>query len=142
MDRACRYLDGRNPTARCSIYADRPAACREYISLWREGVGEVQDRPDKSGIIAHLDSLDNGSVQLVVTLDDERGSEVDDALTRVQEWAADKPIDQIFYRFSGTKQAAIQSRDGTIIKASFVTTDYENIRFLHPPNVLERSGDG
>ena len=31
QDQACRHLDGRNPTARCSIYADRPKACREYM---------------------------------------------------------------------------------------------------------------
>jgi len=48
QDQACRHLDGRNPTARCSIYADRPVACRQYTCLWRDGLFDEEDRPDKS----------------------------------------------------------------------------------------------
>lgn len=36
----------------CSIYAERPQVCREYVCLWREEeFGEAEDRPDLLGLM-------------------------------------------------------------------------------------------
>lgn len=35
----------------CSIYAERPAECREFNCAWLYGVGDFSDRPDKSGVV-------------------------------------------------------------------------------------------
>lgn len=48
---ACKHLDGRDPTKRCTIYSKRPKACVEYHCLWRAGWGPDELRPDKSGMI-------------------------------------------------------------------------------------------
>ena len=37
--------------AGCAIYAERPRPCRSFDCLWRLGVGEEDDRPDKSGVM-------------------------------------------------------------------------------------------
>jgi hypothetical protein len=36
----------------CSVYADRPTACRTYRCAWLEGQWDEGDRPDRSGVIA------------------------------------------------------------------------------------------
>ncbi|SRR6266446_1589894 len=137
QDQSCRHLDGRNPTARCSIYANRPKACQAYLCLWRDGEFDEDDRPDKSGIIARVDRLDSEKIQLVVTLDDETSIQVkglpdtsDETLRRVQEWAADKPIHQILYRFVGTNQMAIAARDGGTAQFTYIPVDYEGLQVV------------
>jgi hypothetical protein len=128
QDQACRHLDGRNPTARCSIYADRPAACRQYSCLWRDGFFEDEDRPDRSGVIAHSDRLNSeGQAQLVLTVDKDAN---DETLQRVHQCFADIDIAQILYRIIGTHHLMIQGRDGTGISASYVPVDYEGLRFI------------
>lgn len=47
----CKHLDGREPHARCSIYADRPLACAEFQCGWKLGFGGDEDRPDQIGFI-------------------------------------------------------------------------------------------
>lgn len=42
--------------AGCSIYARRPATCRQYLCGWRAGLGEERDRPDRAGWIIDLQS--------------------------------------------------------------------------------------
>jgi hypothetical protein len=128
QDQACRHLDGRNPTARCSIYADRPAACRQYTCLWRDGLFDDKDRPDKSGVIGHCDYLNDGNAaQLVLTLDKDASQET---LLRIHEWVADLNIAQTLYRTAGAYHMMIQGRDGTGISGTYVPVDYEGMRFL------------
>jgi|HubBroStandDraft_6_1064221.scaffolds.fasta_scaffold104779_2 hypothetical protein len=93
QDQACRHLDGRNPTARYSIYADRPVACRQYTCLWRDDLFDEEDRPNKSGVIAHCDQLNEGGAsQLVLTLDKDANYET---MLRIHDWFADIDIAQI-----------------------------------------------
>ena len=121
QDQACRHLDGRNPTARVSIYAHRPKACREYICLWRDGLFDDEDRPDKSDVIAHCDHLNEGVVpQLVLPLDKDANNE---ALRRIHEWFADINIAQILYRTTGTNHLMIQGRDDIGINGTYVPVD-------------------
>jgi len=35
----------------CSIYDRRPKACRDYQCLWRAGIGSLEQRPDRIGIV-------------------------------------------------------------------------------------------
>ena len=35
----------------CSLYVDRPEECRLFECLWKQGQGDVNDRPDKLGVI-------------------------------------------------------------------------------------------
>ena len=49
---ACRHLDGRDPTRRCSIYARRPKACAEYVCAWRQGLFEEDFSPQRVGFVA------------------------------------------------------------------------------------------
>jgi hypothetical protein len=44
---ACAHLCQKG----CGIYHDRPRTCREFYCLWRYGLGDFKDRPDKSGIV-------------------------------------------------------------------------------------------
>lgn len=39
----------------CSIYGRHPYECKEYSCLWRMGWGGEGDRPDRLGIMLHLD---------------------------------------------------------------------------------------
>ena len=59
QDQTWGHLDGRNPTARCSIYNHRPACCRDYFCLWREGHFNDEDCRDKSGATAHSSLLES-----------------------------------------------------------------------------------
>ena len=128
QDQSCRHLDGRNPTARCSIYADRPVACRQYTCLLGDGLFDEEDRPDKSGVIAHCDQLnEGGGSQLVLTLDKDANYET---MLRIHDWFADTNIAQILYRTNGTHHMMIQGRDGIGISGTYVLVDYEGMRFL------------
>jgi len=128
QDQSCRHLDGRNPTARCAIYADRPKACREYFCLWREGHFDDEDRPDKSGVIAHFSQLESGRIELDLTIDD-RGKDVGETISRIHEWVADKPFAQIMYRCVGSNVVLIQTREGEIGTFSYVADVETGIRF-------------
>jgi Fe-S-cluster containining protein len=45
----CKHLKKEaNCTKNCSIYKDRPSACRTYKCEWLKGYGKEEDRPDKS----------------------------------------------------------------------------------------------
>lgn len=46
-----RLVGGHDPSKRCTIYEDRPKACREYQCLWRAGWGPQELRPYESGIL-------------------------------------------------------------------------------------------
>jgi Fe-S-cluster containining protein len=128
QDQTCRHLDGRNPIARCSIYPDRPKACREYICLWLDGLFNDEDRPDKSGVIAHCDHLNDGkTTQLVLTIDKDANYET---MQRIHEWCAGVNIAQILYRTTGTYHLMVQGRDGTGISGIYVPVDYEGLRLL------------
>ena len=37
----------------CGIYGDptRPRVCQQYVCAWAMGYGDLEDRPDKSGVI-------------------------------------------------------------------------------------------
>ena len=114
--------------ARCSIYDDRPACCRDYVCLWREGHFDEDDRPDKSGIIAHFSPLESGRIELDLTIDD-RDKEVGETINRIHEWVADKPFHQIMYRRVGSNVAMIQTRDGEIGTFSYVVDLQAGIQF-------------
>lgn len=43
----CEHLGDRG----CGIYAARPKACREFQCAWRIGVGTVEQRPDRTGVV-------------------------------------------------------------------------------------------
>jgi hypothetical protein len=128
QDQACRHLDGRNPTARCSIYDDRPTCCREYLCLWREGHFDEDDRPDKSGVIAHFSQLESGRIELDLTIDD-RNKDVGETINRIHEWVANKPFAQIMYRRLGSNVVLIQTGDGEIGTFSYVADLETGIRF-------------
>lgn len=55
IDSACKHLDCRG----CSIYKDRPSACRIYQCMWSQmdNVGDKL-RPDKCGILFDRQSED------------------------------------------------------------------------------------
>lgn len=81
----CKHLDGRNPSARCSIYESRPKACVEYYCLWRAGFGPEELKPDKSGMLLtpyrrndKADSLPvtEAAAITVLIFDDERAKEL------------------------------------------------------------------
>jgi hypothetical protein len=129
QDQTCRHLHGRNPTARGSIYGDRPACCKSYQCLWREGFFNDEDRPDKSGVIAHFSPLDSGRIELDLTIDD-RDKAVSATINRIHEWVADKPFHQIMYRRIGSNVAMIQTRDGGIAAYSYVADVETGIRFI------------
>ena len=126
QDQTCRHLHGRNPTARGSIYGDRPACCKSYQCLWREGFFNDEDRPDKSGVIAHFSPLDSGRIELDLTIDD-HDKAVAGASMNV---GADKPFHQIMYRRIGSNVAMIQTRDGGIAAYSYVADVETGIRFI------------
>jgi hypothetical protein len=46
-DVTCRHVCATG----CSIYADRPKACSEYLCAWKIGIGTSEQRPDKVGIV-------------------------------------------------------------------------------------------
>lgn len=46
----CRHLNERKH--KCSVYADRPAACQKYFCSWAIGNFLITDRPDKIGAVA------------------------------------------------------------------------------------------
>jgi hypothetical protein len=137
QDKACRHLDGRNPTARCSIYANRPMACQTYTCLWRDGHFDEDDRPDKSGVIAHFDTLTTNQdtsvdqrFQLTLTVDT-KYERSDATMVRIHEWVADLPISQIMCRVVGKHIATIQSTAGELVTFSYVPVDYEEVRVVH-----------
>jgi hypothetical protein len=128
QDQSCRHLDGRNPTARCWIYESRPACCRNYVCLWREGHFDEDDRPDKSGVIAHFSKSKSGRIELDLTIDD-RDKDVGEIINRIHQWVADKPFAQIMYRRVGSNVVMIQTRDGEIGTFSYVVDLETGIRF-------------
>lgn len=65
---ACKHLDGRDPSKRCTIYKDRPKACVEYHCLWRAGWGPDNMRPDRSGIIITAYPRADGREGIAVTV--------------------------------------------------------------------------
>ena len=40
---------------RCRVYETRPNACREYKCLWLRGLFAEEDRPDRAGLVVHLE---------------------------------------------------------------------------------------
>ena len=44
----------------CKIYADRPSSCREFRCEWLKGLGEEQDRPDRTKVILDYIKLPEG----------------------------------------------------------------------------------
>ena len=63
---ACTHLC----QSQCAIYASRPASCREYACLWRQGFveGDERRRPDRLGVILDHEPFPPipGTVRLVV----------------------------------------------------------------------------
>lgn len=53
-DEACVHANGG-----CSIYATRPPSCRTFQCLWRIGMGTVDERPDKVGIVLDVTGPSN-----------------------------------------------------------------------------------
>lgn len=128
-DQPCRHLDGRNPTARCSIYDDRPDVCRNFQCLWRDGHLEDQDRPDKSGVLAHVDTP-TGKPVLYLTLD-ERHS--DETLERAFRWATKNTINgnkvfSIVQRLGSTQMVA-HLDTGTGFCGTVTPVDYVHLRW-------------
>ncbi len=56
----CPHLDvlGR----KCGIYAARPQPCRVFDCLWLQGLGEVHERPDRSGVMLDYRTTKFGNV--------------------------------------------------------------------------------
>lgn len=44
----CRHC---KPGKGCSIYADRPVSCRDFVCLWRGGMLHDSMRPDRTGVV-------------------------------------------------------------------------------------------
>lgn len=63
---ACRHLCQGG----CASYASRPASCREYACLWRQGLieGDERRRPDRLGVLIDYEPFARipGTVRLVV----------------------------------------------------------------------------
>jgi len=68
-----------------------------------------------------------GIPQLVLTLDKDANYET---MLRIHDWFADINIAQILYRTNGTHHMMIQGRDDTGISGTYVSVDYEGMRFL------------
>ena len=66
MQAACAHLC----QSQCAIYASRPASCRDYACLWRQGFveGDERRRPDRIGVILDHEPFPPipGTVRLVV----------------------------------------------------------------------------
>lgn len=52
-DTACPHLASDPNDKGCTIYADRPQACRDWMCVWRSGspVLEGSERPDRIGVV-------------------------------------------------------------------------------------------
>lgn len=50
----------------CSIYEDRPDACREFECLWHAGFFTSNDRPDKIGVVFAGTVIDNDEPMMIV----------------------------------------------------------------------------
>lgn len=44
----------------CAIYAERPPSCRDFRCEWLKGLGEEQDRPDRTKVILDYIKLSEG----------------------------------------------------------------------------------
>ena len=57
----CKYLkkDGHG----CSVYgtSKKPTVCTKFKCGWLSGMGEEEDRPDKSGVFLHIDTFNGGT---------------------------------------------------------------------------------
>ena len=72
---ACHHLKGStDPTKRCSIYAQRPSACRDYKCAWLAGLGPDWMRPSDCGILITIypSELDPTVVSATITIFDEK----------------------------------------------------------------------
>lgn len=47
----CKHIDHDGKHGSCGIYIERPDECAEFRCLWLDGLGDVQDRPDRSGVV-------------------------------------------------------------------------------------------
>lgn len=82
---ACKHLDGRNPSARCSIYESRPQACSAYFCMWRAGFGPEELKPDASGLLMtpyrredrgpEVSNIDASAVTILIT-DETKGEAI------------------------------------------------------------------
>lgn len=47
---ACKHAMAKG----CAVYPARPGGCREFNCIWRFGLLDTEDRPDKSGVVFDL----------------------------------------------------------------------------------------
>lgn len=63
----CKHLTGAGH-AKCSIYANRPEACRKYKCSWLEGMGPEWLKPNRSGILITVYPAEDNSGKPVATV--------------------------------------------------------------------------
>lgn len=53
VQRDCVHLDRSRAEHHCTIYAERPSECQEYLCAWvrEDGFGDDAHRPDKVGLL-------------------------------------------------------------------------------------------
>ncbi len=51
----CPHLQQPLSTNNCLIHESKPASCQAFRCGWLQGLGEEDDRPDKSGVLVLLE---------------------------------------------------------------------------------------
>jgi Fe-S-cluster containining protein len=51
VDTWCDHADPTNDACGCKDYENRPNGCRAFACGWLKGMGDLEDRPDKLGVM-------------------------------------------------------------------------------------------
>lgn len=104
----------------CSIYNDRFTICREYECGWKLGLGNDNQRPDKSGIILDIKMYNNKSYILAREVDQNAFEKNVDFLTQ-------QIIPVLLVRYDTNSK---------VVQPEFkVTTDGKLEKFAAPPMI-------
>ena len=125
-NQACRHLDGRDPTRRCTIYDRRPEACSEYVCAWREGLFEDDFSPQQVGFV--VTAYEQGWTLMVFDTKKAGGLAAGHVKTAVQRILAGPAADvRIVYLQSGT---IVFMTEGHIYEGKLLRTKgYEELKF-------------
>lgn len=73
--------------AGCAIYANRPQSCRDFLCVWKIVPDmPLEMRPDKSGIMYHIDLLGDGKGTLALFICETYAGSFDNLSDLCQEW--------------------------------------------------------
>ena len=131
--KTCKFLDGRNPAARCTIYSARPEACSSYQCAWRIGVMSESSRPDRSGFV--VSAYEERFV--IQVFDAQRSGTLEhgplyEAL-RILLTSTTVPETVVIFRETDT---CVQFKDGELRRGKILkSSNYEDLKFalFNPP---------